>query len=68
MIETVIIAFIFAKVKGTEIKEIFRHWEFYPVFIGALTYIFLQIGMFKGDYSFLYIDLKYISRASSEWA
>ena len=53
MIETVIIAIAFARIKGTEIKKIFKHWEFYPVFIGALTYVFLQIGMFKGDYSLL---------------
>ena len=53
MIETVILALVFVRLKGTKLKEIFRHCEFYPVFIGALTYIFLQIGMFKGDYSLL---------------
>lgn len=53
MIETVILAIVFARLKGTEIKEILKHWEFYPVFMGALIYVFLQIGMFKGDYSLL---------------
>ncbi len=53
MIETVILALVFARLKGTKFKEVFKHWEFYPVFIGALTYIFLQIGMFKGDYFLL---------------
>jgi hypothetical protein len=53
MIETVLLALLFARIKGTKFKEIFKHWEFYPVFMGALIYVFLQIGMFKGDYSLL---------------
>lgn len=53
MIETVILAIVVARIKGAEIKEILKHWEFYPVFMGALTYIFLQVGMFKRDYSLL---------------
>ena len=53
MIETVLLALIFARIRGTEINKILKHWEFYPVFICALTYIFLQIGMFEGDYSLL---------------
>ena len=45
MIETVIIAIAFARIKGTEIKKIFKHWEFYPVFIGALTIVsFLSLS------------------------
>ncbi|PYG84228.1 hypothetical protein LY28_03752 [Ruminiclostridium sufflavum DSM 19573] len=53
MIETVILAIIFAKIKDTEIKKILRHWEFYPVFACAIIYIFLQIDIFAGNYTVL---------------
>ncbi|AEY65380.1 DUF5317 family protein [Clostridium sp. BNL1100] len=53
MIETVLLALFVAKIKGMSIKKIFKKWEFYPVFLCSLIYIFLQIGMFKGEYFLL---------------
>lgn len=55
MIETVILALVFARVKGIKLMDILRRWEFYPVFICAFIYIFLQIGIFTGHYGLLII-------------
>jgi hypothetical protein len=53
MIETVLLAIIVAKLRGVRLKDIFRCWEFYPVFVCAIVYIFLQVGIFEQDYSVL---------------
>ncbi len=55
MIETVILALVFARVKRIKLMDILRRWEFYPVFICAACYIFLQVGIFTGHYGLLLI-------------
>ncbi|KMT23191.1 DUF5317 family protein [Clostridium cylindrosporum] len=50
MIETVILAMIFAKVKGYNIKPVFNSWEFYPVIFMELIIIIAQINIFLGNY------------------
>jgi hypothetical protein len=53
MIETVLLVIIFARIKGIRLSDIFRRWEFYPVFACAIAYVFLQIGIFSGHYNLL---------------
>lgn len=51
MVETILLAFIAAKLKKLDIKPIFRDWAIYPVLFFAVLYIFLQAMVFLGDYS-----------------
>ena len=51
MIETILLAFLTAKIKKYDIKLIFRDWAIYPVLFFAVLYIFLQSMVFYGDYS-----------------
>lgn len=53
MIETILIAMLVAKIKGYKLKPLFRSWEVYPVFIFVIIYIFLNLTVFFGNYSFV---------------
>lgn len=53
MFETILIAFIVAKLKGYNIKPIFKSWEIYPIIIFELFYVFMQISIFLGNYDFI---------------
>lgn len=53
MIETVLLVIIFARIRGIRISDIFRSWELYPVFVCAIAYVVLQIGIFSGHYNFI---------------
>lgn len=53
MLETILIAFIVAKLKGNNIKLIFKSWEIYPIIIFELFYVFMQISIFLGNYNFI---------------
>lgn len=59
MVETVLLAMIFARIKGIKLLDIMRRWEFYPVFICAIIYFFLQVGIFQGYYGLLIISNTY---------
>ncbi|MGG5462164.1 DUF5317 domain-containing protein [Clostridium sp. B9] len=53
MIEAVVIALIFAKIKGYNLKPFFKSWTIYPILIFELMYIFFQINIFMGNYEYI---------------
>ncbi len=53
MIETVIIAFVVAKIKGYKIKPLFKDWAIYPAMSFVLAYVVLQAMIFLGIYGML---------------
>lgn len=53
MIETILLAMLAAKIRGYKLKPLFTIWEIYPILLFAIIYIFLNIGVFFGNYSFV---------------
>ncbi|ATD55626.1 DUF5317 family protein [Clostridium chauvoei] len=53
MIETIIIALIFSKIKGYKIKTLFKNWTIYPIIIMEIVYIFIQANIFNGNYQLI---------------
>ncbi len=53
MIETILLAMLFLKIKGYKLKPLFKSWAFYPVILFTLFYILLQITIFYGNYHFV---------------
>ncbi|MBP1745134.1 MAG: hypothetical protein H6Q58_2112 [Firmicutes bacterium] len=51
MIETILLALIFAKFRGYRIRPLFKDWPIYIVMMFALIYILLEIAVFNGNYS-----------------
>jgi len=51
MIETILLALLFAKFRGYKIKPLFKDWPIYIVIIFELIYIVLEISVFRGNYS-----------------
>ena len=50
MLETILFAFLFAKIKGNQIKPVFTIWWIYPPLIFTVYYIFLNIKIILGYY------------------
>lgn len=53
MPETILIALLFAKIKGYEIKSLFRSWAIYPVIIFEIINLIGQVPIFLGHYEFI---------------
>jgi hypothetical protein len=53
MIEPILLALFFAKVKGYKIRPLFKTWAIYPLLTFVIMYIFLEIMLFQGDYTFV---------------
>jgi len=53
MIETIFFSFVLAKIKGYKLLPIFKHWSIYPVIFMALTYVYLESMIWRGDYSLI---------------
>lgn len=53
MPETILLAFLFAKIKGYKIKQLFKSWTIYPVIIFEIIYLFGQVAIFSGNYEFV---------------
>lgn len=53
MIETILLAMLVAKIKGYNLKPLFKSWTAYPSMIFTLLYVFLDITIFYGDYRFI---------------
>lgn len=51
--ESILLAFLISKIKGYDIKKIFRIWQIYPIFLCVLIYVGLQVTVFLGNYSFI---------------
>lgn len=59
MIETILLALLFAKLRGYKIKPLFKDWPIYLVLSFALIYILLEIAVFSGNYSFVGFSAAY---------
>ena len=59
MIETILLALIFAKIKGYKIKPLFKSWAIYPVLSFALMYVILEVMLFRGNYSLIKYSNKF---------
>jgi len=53
MIETILIAMIIAKIKGYNLKPLFKERVIYPILGYELLYIILNVMFFFGDYRFI---------------
>lgn len=53
MLETILIAMLIAKLKRYKLKPLFKSWTVYPMLTMVFIYIFLNIGIFFGNYSFV---------------
>ena len=51
MIETILLSFILAKVKGYKLKPLFKSWTIYPILAFMLMYVILEVVVFTGNYS-----------------
>lgn len=51
MIETIIVALLFSKIKGYKIKPIFKSYTIIPVVIMELVNLYSQINIFAGNYN-----------------
>lgn len=53
MPETILLALLFAKIKGYKIKPLFKSWAIYPVLIFEIIYLIGQVAIFSGNYNFI---------------
>jgi len=53
MIEPMLLALIFAKIKGYKIKPLFKTWAIYPVLAFILMYVILEVMIFNNNYTFI---------------
>lgn len=53
MIETILLAFIIAKLKGYKLTPLFKSWTIYPIIGFELLYIFIEATIFHGNYTFV---------------
>lgn len=53
MIEPILLALIFAKIKGYKVRPLFKIWAIYPVFIFILMYLILEVMIFNNNYTFI---------------
>lgn len=53
MIETILLALIFSKVKGYRLMPLFKSWTIYPVIGFEILYILFEIMIFNGNYMFV---------------
>ena len=53
MIEPILLAIFFAKIKGYKVRPLFKNWAIYPVLAFVLMYVILETMLFHGDYRFI---------------
>ena len=53
MIEPILLALIFAKIRGYKIRPLFKTWAIYPVFTFVLLYVILEIMVFNENFIFI---------------
>lgn len=57
MIETIFLAFLIAKIKGYDVKRIFKSWPIYIIIGFETVFLFVQAMIFKG----VYPDMKFLA-------
>lgn len=55
MLETILLAFLFAKIKKLDIKPIFKTWHIYPIVVLEIISIIGQVMIFNENYQMLRI-------------
>ncbi len=50
MLETILLAFFIAKIKGYNIKPLFKSWTIYPIVIMEIINVIVQAMIFTGNY------------------
>lgn len=50
MIETILISFIFCKIKKLKLSPLFKNWAIYPVLFMELLYLVVQASIFMENY------------------
>lgn len=53
MVETILIAFAFGKIKGYKLTPLFKSWTIYPVLVFSIFYVILEVMIFNGNYEFI---------------
>lgn len=53
MPETILLAFLVAKIKGYKIRPLFKSWTIYPLIIFEIIYLIGQVAIFSGDYKLI---------------
>jgi len=53
MIEPLLLALIFAKIKGYKLKPLFKDWAMCPLLAFIIMYIILEVMVFQGNYTFI---------------
>ena len=53
MIEPIILAVFFAKIKGYKVRSLFKTWAIYPMLVFVLMYVILEAMLFRGNYAFI---------------
>jgi len=53
MPETILLAFLFAKIKGYKIRPLFKSWTIYPLIIFEIIYLIGQVAIFSGNYKLI---------------
>jgi hypothetical protein len=53
MIETIVLAFIIAKIKHYKLAPLLRAWPMYPFVLLELVYLFFQFSVFNGNYQYV---------------
>lgn len=53
MPETILLALLFAKIKGYKIKPLFKSWAIYPLIVFEIIYLLGQVTIFSGNYKFI---------------
>ena len=53
MIEPIILAVFFAKIKGYKVRLLFKTWAIYPMLAFVLMYVILEVMLFHGNYTFI---------------
>ena len=58
MIETILLAILFAKLNKYKIKPLFKSWTIYPLIIFEIIYFIGQVSIFLGNYEFIDFMIK----------
>ena len=51
MIETILLSFLVSKIKGYNIRPLFKSWTVYPIIFIEIVYLIGQAMIFSGNYS-----------------
>lgn len=49
----ILLAVLYAKIKGYRIKPILRDYSLYPFAVAEIVYVILQLNVFAGNYSYI---------------